>query len=303
MEPSFITCEKTYNCKMYLNPKKVKPLIKQALKEDVGKGDITSQFTVPEEARGLALIMAKQEGVLAGIGVCREVFLAVDRELKVELQSNDGDRVDFGQVVLTIQGKTRSILAAERTALNFLQHLSGIATLTANYVESVKGTRAKILDTRKTTPGLRTMEKYAVVCGGGQNHRMGLWDMVLIKDNHIEAAGGVANAIRKVKEADHSQFKIEVEVQNLSQLEEALAEEPDVVMLDNMKPERMAEACRLAFSRPARDQGKLKLEASGNVSLENVRQIAECGVDYISIGAITHSAPAMDFSLQLKAVG
>lgn len=278
-------------------------LIRRALKEDIGSGDITSQFTVPEEAGGLALIMAKQDGVPAGLDVCREVFLAVHPGLKVELQSKDGERVEFGQVVLTVQGKTRSILAAERTALNFLQHLSGIATLTARYVEAVKGTRARILDTRKTTPGLRLLEKYAVACGGGQNHRLGLWDMVLIKDNHIEAAGGVGAAIRKVKEADHGRVRIEVEVQNLSQLEEALACEPDVIMLDNMKPERMAEACRLAFSHPARDQGKLRLEASGNVSLENVRQIAECGVDYISIGALTHSAPAMDFSLQLKAVG
>lgn len=278
-------------------------LIRRALEEDLGTGDITSQFTVPEEACGLALIMAKQDGVLAGIDVCREVFLTRDQSLVVETQKKDGDAIELGQVVLTVQGKTRSILAAERTALNFLQHLSGIATITSKYVEAVKGSRARILDTRKTTPGLRQLEKYAVACGGGQNHRMGLWDMVLIKDNHIEAAGGVANAIRKVKESDHGQVKIEVEVQNLSQLEEAMACEPDVIMLDNMKPEVMAEACRMAFSHPARDQGKLKIEASGNVSLENVRQIAECGVDYISIGAITHSAPAMDFSLQLKTVG
>jgi nicotinate-nucleotide pyrophosphorylase (carboxylating) len=279
------------------------PIIRRALKEDLGKGDVTSQLTVPEGACGLALIMAKQEGVLAGIEICRETLLATDAGLKVEPQAKDGDRIEFGQVVLTVQGRTRSILAAERTALNFLQHLSGIATITSKYVEAVRGTRAKILDTRKTTPGMRALEKYAVACGGGQNHRMGLWDMVLIKDNHIEAAGGVASAIRKVKEADHGRVRIEVEVQNLAQLEEAVAEEPDVVMLDNMKPERMAEACRLAFSHPARDRGKLRLEASGNVSLDNVREIAQCGVDFISVGAVTHSAPAFDFSLKLKAVG
>jgi nicotinate-nucleotide pyrophosphorylase (carboxylating) len=176
---------------MKFNIKKTKPLIRQALKEDLGTGDVTSQFTVPENAGGLALIMVKQDGVLAGIDVCRQVFLSVDPELRIEAQAKDGDKVEFGQVVLTIQGKTRSILAAERTALNFLQHLSGIATLTNRYVEAVKGTRAVILDTRKTTPGLRTLEKYAVACGGGHNHRMGLWDMVLIKDNHVEAAGGV----------------------------------------------------------------------------------------------------------------
>ncbi len=286
-----------------LRKKAYLPIIRRALKEDLGKGDVTSQFTVGPEACGLALVMAKQEGVLAGIEVCREVFLAVDQGLKVEPQSKDCERIEFGQVVLTVQGRTRSILAAERTALNFLQHLSGIATLTAKYVEAVKGTRARILDTRKTTPGLRALEKYAVACGGGQNHRMGLWDMALIKDNHIEAAGGVGMAIRKVKEADHGRVRIEVEVQNLAQLKEAMGEEPDVVMLDNMKPERMAEACRLAFSHPARDRGKLKLEASGNVSLDKVREVAQCGVDYISIGAITHSAPAFDFSMNLKAVG
>ncbi len=278
-------------------------LIRQALEEDLGPGDITSQFTVPENAGGLALIMAKQEGVLAGLEVCREVFWAQDDGLKVELQKEDGDRVELGQVVMTVQGRSRSILAAERTALNFLQHLSGIATLTAKYVEAVVGTRARILDTRKTTPGLRQLEKYAVACGGGQNHRLGLWDMVLIKDNHIEAAGGVANAIRKVRDADHGQVKIEVEVQNLSQLQEALSCEPDIVMLDNMRPEQMAEACRLVFSHPARDQNKLRLEASGKVSLENVREIAQCGVDFISVGALTHSAPALDFSLQLRPVG
>lgn len=288
---------------MGIDMKSARALIRRTLKEDLGKGDITSQFTVPEEAGGLALVMAKQEGVLAGIEVCRQVFLAVDSGLKAEPQAKDGERIEFGQVVMTVQGKTRSILAAERTALNFLQHLSGIATLTAKYVEAVKGTRAKILDTRKTTPGLRALEKYAVACGGGQNHRMGLWDMVLIKDNHIEAAGGVSNAIRKVLGADHGRIKIEVEVQNLSQLEEALACEPDIIMLDNMNQQQMAEACRLSFVHPARDQGKLRLEASGKVSLDNVRQIAECGVDFISVGAITHSAPAFDFSLQLKAVG
>ena len=288
---------------MKINLKKVKPLIGQALKEDIGKGDITSELTVSAEACCLALVMAKQDGVLAGIDVCREVFLTVDQGLKAEVQKKDGVMVEFGQVVLTIQGNTRSILAAERTALNFLQHLSGIATITSKFVETVKGTNAKILDTRKTMPGLRQLEKYAVACGGGQNHRMGLYDMVLIKDNHIEAAGGVGLAVRKVKESDHGRLRIEVEVQNLSQLAEAVAGEADVVMLDNMGPEQMAEACRAIMDAPAREQGKLRLEASGNVSLENVREVAECGVDFISIGAITHSAPALEFSMKLKAVG
>ncbi|MBI5805096.1 carboxylating nicotinate-nucleotide diphosphorylase [candidate division TA06 bacterium] len=287
---------------MKLNLKKVNPLIKQALKEDIGKGDITTSYTVPEEARGLALILNKQEGVLAGIDVCRQVFLAVDKDLQMEAPLADGIWLEYGQVVLTIQGRTKSILTAERTALNFLQHLSGVATAANDFVKAVEGTRAKILDTRKTTPGLRYLEKYAVACGGGQNHRMGLYDMVLIKDNHIEAAGGPAAAIEMVRQKN-KKVQIEIEVQSLAQLEEAAALEPDVIMLDNMKPEMMAEACRMVFSLPARDRGKLKLEASGNVSLETVRQIAECGVDYVSVGAITHSAPALDFSLGLKSLG
>ena len=287
---------------MKLNLKKVTPLIKLALKEDIGKGDITTSYTVPEEAQGLALILNKQEGVLAGIDICKQVFLMVDKDLQIEAPLPDGVQLEYAQVVMTIQGRTKSILTAERTALNFLQHLSGVATAANHFVKAVEGTRAKILDTRKTIPGLRYLEKYAVACGGGQNHRMGLYDMVLIKDNHIEAAGGPAAAIELVRQKN-KKVKIEIEVQSLAQLEEAAALEPDVIMLDNMKPEMMAEACRMIFSMPARDKGKLKLEASGNVSLETVRQIAECGVDYVSVGAITHSAPALDFSLGLKSLG
>jgi nicotinate-nucleotide pyrophosphorylase (carboxylating) len=287
---------------MKLNIAKARPLIKQALREDLGRGDITSRHTIADQAKGLALIMAKQEGVLAGIEVCREVFLQADPGLAVEINKPDSCRVDLGEVVLNIQGRARSILEAERTALNFLQHLSGVASLTAKYAEAVKGTKATILDTRKTTPGLRLLEKYAVACGGGQNHRMGLYDMVLIKDNHIEAAGGVSAAIGLVRAGIRKGVRIEVEIQNLDQLEEAVALAPEVVMLDNMKPEMMAEACRMVWTSPAREKGKLKIEASGNVSLDNVRRIAECGVDYISIGALTHSAPALDFSLRLKAL-
>jgi len=287
---------------MKLDLKKAKPLIKQALKEDIGKGDITTACTVPEEAQGLALILNKQDGVLAGIEICRQVFLTVDDQLEADAKFTDGAPLEYGQIVMTIQGRTRSILTAERTALNFLQHLSGVATAASRFVKAIEGTRARILDTRKTTPGLRYLEKYAVACGGGQNHRMGLYDMVLIKDNHIEAAGGVAAAINLVRQKN-KKVKIEIEVQSLAQLEEAAQLAPDIIMLDNMKPGMMTEACRKVFCLPARDSGKLKLEASGNVSLENVRQIAECGVDYISVGAITHSAPALDFSLNLKSLG
>jgi len=288
---------------MKFNLAKARPLIKQALKEDIGKGDVTSQYTIDARANGLALIMAKQEGVLAGIDICREVFLQVDPDMNIEVIKKDSQKVDVGEVVMNIQGKTRGILAAERTALNFLQHLSGIASLTAKYVEAVNGTKAKVLDTRKTTPGWRRLEKYAVACGGGQNHRMGLYDMVLIKDNHIEAAGGGSAAVQLVRDGVKNNVKIEVEVQNLSQLEEAIALGPDIVMLDNMKPDMMAEACRMVWSSPARDKGMLRIEASGNVNLDNIRKTAECGVDYISVGALTHSAPALDFSLRLKALG
>ncbi|MCU0607255.1 MAG: carboxylating nicotinate-nucleotide diphosphorylase [Candidatus Edwardsbacteria bacterium] len=288
---------------MPIDLEQIKPLIAAALAEDIGGGDITSNATVPEAACGLALIMAKQEGVLAGIDVCRQVFLAVDAGLAIEARKADGDTLDLGEVVMTIQGRTRSILAAERTALNFLQRLSGIATATAVYVAEVEGLRARILDTRKTTPGLRALEKYAVACGGGRNHRMGLYDMVLVKDNHIEAAGGVTAAIALAREGTPDGTAIEVEVQNLAQLEQAIAAEPDVIMLDNMKPELMERACRMAWAAPARDRGRLRLEASGNVTLDTVRSVAECGVDFISVGALTHSAPAFDFSLQLKAVG
>ncbi len=278
---------------------KIQPLIAAALAEDIGSGDITSCATVAENACGLALIMAKQEGVLAGIGVARQVFLTVDPALQADAQKQDGERLGLGEVVMTVQGNTRAILAAERTALNFLQRMSGVATATAAYVEAVKGTRAKILDTRKTAPGLRSLEKYAVTCGGGINHRMGLYDMVLIKDNHIEAAGTVTAAIKLARSAEGAK-PLEVEVQNLAQLEQAVAAEADIIMLDNIKPEMMERACRMVWASPARDQGKLKLEASGNVTLSNVRRVAECGVDFISVGAITHSAPAFDFSLRLK---
>lgn len=292
-----------YIQKMKLNILKIAPLIRRALKEDLGRGDITSLCTVAPEANGLALVMAKQEGVLAGIEICREVFLQTDPSLAVEINKADSSQTELGEVVMNIQGRTRSILAAERTALNFLQHLSGVATLTARYVSAVQGTKARILDTRKTIPGLRLLEKYAVFCGGGQNHRMGLYDMVLIKDNHIEAAGGVSAAIQLARAGVKRNTKIEVEVQNLDQLEEAIALAPDVVMLDNMKPEMMAQACRMVWSSPDREKGRLRIEASGNASLENIRQMAESGVDYISVGALTHSAPALDFSLRLKALG
>jgi nicotinate-nucleotide pyrophosphorylase (carboxylating) len=240
------------------------------------------------------VIVAKQDGVLAGLYVGKEVFQAVNRRISFKILKRDGQKVKEGQRIAVIQGEVRDILAAERTALNFLQRLSGIATLTAQYVSRVKGTKAKTLDTRKTTPGLRVLEKQAVKAGGGQNHRMGLFDMFLIKENHIKAAGGIVEAVRKAR-LKRRKEKIEVEVRNLRELEEAIRAKPDWIMLDNMSIQQMKKAVKMVRSASP----KIKIEASGNVTLNNVRKIALTGVDFISIGALTHSAPGMDLSLIL----
>jgi len=273
---------------------KTKQLIRIAIAEDIGKMDITSEALVGKNLSGRAVIVAKQDGVLAGLSVAKDVFYAVNRRIAFKMLKRDGQRIKKGQRIAVIQGKVKDILAAERSALNFLQRLSGIATLTSEYVLKIKGTKAKILDTRKTTPGLRILEKQAVKTGGGENHRMGLFGMFLIKENHIKAAGGIATAMRKVKSKRRTE-KIEVEVRNLRELEEAIEAKPDWIMLDNMSIERMKEAVRMIRSAGPR----IKIEASGNVHLDNVRKIALTGVDYISVGALTHSAPAMDLSLIL----
>ncbi len=272
----------------------IKQLIRLALAEDIGRKDITSEALVRKNLSGRAVIVAKQDGVLAGLSVAKEVFQAVNRRISFKMLKRDGQKVKRGQKIAAIQGKVKDILAAERTALNFLQRLSGIATLTAQYVSRIKGTKAKIFDTRKTTPGLRTLEKQAVKAGGGQNHRMGLFDMFLIKENHIKAAGGIAEAMRKAK-SKRRREKIEVEVRSLREIEEAIKAKPDWIMLDNMSIERMKKAVKAIRSRSPR----IKIEASGNVNLNNVRKIALTGVDFISVGALTHSAPAMDLSLIL----
>jgi nicotinate-nucleotide pyrophosphorylase (carboxylating) len=273
---------------------KTKQLIRLALAEDIGGKDITTEALVGKSLSGKAVIVAKQDGVPAGLSVAKEVFRAVNRRISFVMLKRDGQRVKRGKRIAVIQGKVRDILAAERTALNFLQRLSGIATLTAQYVSRVKGTKAKILDTRKTTPGLRMLEKQAVKAGGGRNHRMGLFDMFLIKENHIKAAGGITEAVRKAKSKRRKE-KIEVEVRNLRELEEAIEARPDWIMLDNMSIERTKKAVKMIRSAGPR----IKIEASGNVNLNNVRKIALTGVDYISVGALTHSAKAMDLSLIL----
>lgn len=270
----------------------VKDLIKKALSEDIGSGDVTSGAIIPAEATATAEIRAKQDLVLAGIDVAREVFQYLDPAITFEPLAKDGDKIKAGSMLSRVSGKTRALLAGERAALNLLQHLSGIAMLTAKYVERVKRTKAQILDTRKTLPGLRQLEKYAVTVGGGKNHRMGLYDQILIKDNHIKAAGSITKAVERVRAVHDDRMKIEVETKSLEEVREALAVKAGVIMLDNMPLDIMKEAVKIIA-------GKALVEASGNVSLENVREIAETGVDFISVGAITHSAPAADISMKI----
>ncbi len=262
-------------------------LIKAALAEDIRTGDVTSRLVVETGRCARARLVARESGALAGIALCRQVFLSVDRSTQFEPRLTDGSRFKAGQTLARVAGYARPMLAAERTALNFLQHLCGIATLTRRYVDAVQGTNAAILDTRKTTPGWRTLEKYAVRCGGGTNHRMGLDDLILIKDNHVAVAGSVTEALDRCR--GHG-LPREVEVQNLVGFRQALAAHARRILLDNMTIAQMKEAVTLA-------RGRARLEASGGVTLRNVRRIAETGVDYISVGAITHSAPATDIAL------
>ncbi len=273
-------------------------LVDLALREDVGSGDVTSQYFVGENEMASARAIAKERAIVAGTEVAAEIFRRVDPEVRVEIVQKDGATVAGGMAVLEIRGRARSILTAERVALNFLQHLSGIATLTRQFVEAAGANGAKILDTRKTTPGLRKFEKAAVAAGGGTNHRFGLFDMVLVKDNHLLARDGLArlsSAIERVRK-EHPGLRIEVEADNLDQVR-ALLEVPgiEVILLDNMHGTQMREAVAIG-------KGKVKFEASGGINLRNVRQVAATGVDYVSIGALTHSAPAIDFSLELTHV-
>ncbi len=267
--------------------------VRTALAEDLGRaGDITSNATVPADAVAAAVIVARQPGVLAGLGIAECAFRETDNRIVFRPEMSDGDVVARGAVAAHVEGPARTILAAERVALNFLCHLSGVATATAALVERVRHTSARIVDTRKTTPGLRMFEKYAVRCGGGFNHRFGLDDAILIKDNHIAVAGGVVPALERAKVAAGHMVKIEIEVANLDQLAEAMVLGPDAVLLDNMSPADMREAVQLVA-------GRAITEASGNVTLATVAEIAETGVDLISSGWITHSAPALDLALDV----
>ena len=273
----------------------IRNLIRTALAEDIGPGDLTSEALLTGQEIGTAQAMAKSEMVAAGLDVFREAFLAVDPELSFAAFVADGDLVPRGTVMAEIQGRLQAILMGERVALNFLQRMCGIATASRQFAQAVAGTRAKILDTRKTAPGLRILDKYAVRAGGGGNHRFALYDGVLIKDNHIAAAGGITAVIDRARRNIPHTAKIEIEVRNMEELEEAVAAGADVIMLDNMSVGDMKTAV-------ARVQGRIPLEASGNVNLATVRQIAETGVDYISVGALTHSVQAADISLMVRSV-
>ena len=266
--------------------------VEAALEEDLGAaGDITTDATIPVNAKGEAAIVAREAGVIAGLDLAAQAFLSLDPEVKFSPLVSDGEVVKQGAKIAKIAGKTRAILTAERTALNFLGHLSGVATLTSRFVEAVAGTGARIACTRKTTPGLRALEKYAIRMGGGVNHRFGLYDGVLIKDNHIAAAGGIGNALRALGSRAGHMVRIEVEVDNLDQLKEALRFPIDAVLLDNMDVPTLKRAVAMVG-------GRATTEASGGVRLETVRKIAETGIDLISAGALTHSARRLDLSLE-----
>lgn len=266
--------------------------VERALGEDIDSGDVTSMAVLPPGLHLAGQIVSREEGVIAGLGVAAAAFRLADENVRMTLSAEDGERIGEGQVVAEVAGPGLGILSAERVALNFLQRMSGIATMTRRFVDEVRGTKAVILDTRKTVPGLRLLDKLAVRLGGGQNHRLGLYDMVLVKDNHIAAADGVTEAVRRVRAAVGDQLAIEVEVTSLRQVEEALATAVDRIMLDNMSLDEMARAVSLA-------RGQVELEASGKVSLDNVAEIAATGVDFISVGALTHSVRALDMSLEV----
>ena len=278
-----------------LSPIILEPLVRSALAEDLGRGgDITSDNVIPASARASVVMAARQEGIIAGLDAAETAFKLVDPSLTVKRLKPEGAEVKAGDEVMEIEGRARSILTAERVALNFVGHLSGIATLTHKMVRAVGNHKAKICSTRKTTPGLRTLEKYAVKLGGGVNHRLGLDDAILIKDNHIAIAGGITIALRRAKENAGHMVKIEIEVDTLEQLQEVLTQGADVIMLDNMNLEDMATAVRLVAGRSI-------VEASGGVTLERIPKIAATGVDMISSGALTHSAPHFDVGLDFKA--
>ncbi|MBJ2186593.1 carboxylating nicotinate-nucleotide diphosphorylase [Paramuribaculum intestinale] len=279
---------------METNDQLITELIRLAFAEDVGDGDHTTLSTIPAEARGRQRLIIKEEGILAGVDVARRVFEYFDPELKMTVYMTDGTHVKPGDVAFEVEGSVRSLLQTERTMLNIMQRMSGIATTTARYQERLKGLDTKVLDTRKTTPGMRLLEKEAVKIGGGANHRIGLFDMILIKDNHVDFAGGIPEAVKRAKEycrAKGKDLKIEVEVRNEDEIRQALEAGVDRIMLDNFTPERTREAVKLIG-------GRTEIESSGGITIDTLRAYGECGVDYISVGALTHSVKGLDMSFK-----
>lgn len=276
-----------------LNKKNFEKIIAAALKEDIGKRDVTTDLLIPKKEKTKAYFIAKEDGIITGLDAAKLVFKKLNEKISWKNFVEDGTKVKTGTKIAEVKGSARALLSGERTALNFLQRMSGIATLTSVYVEKISGTNAKILDTRKTVPGLRLTDKYAVKCGGGTNHRIGLFDMVMIKDNHIKAAGSITKAVNKIRKSIPKKMKIEVETTNIREVEEAMKLNVDVIMLDNMNLNEMKEAVRLINK-------KCFVEASGGVNLETVRAIAETGVDFISVGALTHSVKALDISMKIN---
>lgn len=267
--------------------------LRAALREDLGTGDVTTELLVPSGLRGEAFVLAKEPFVLAGIDVALRTFTLLSGEIKGISKAQDGQAVSMGAVVLELEGPVRALLGAERVAMNILQHLSGVATLTRRFVDAVAGTGVKILDTRKTLPGIRILEKYAVRMGGGINHRSSLSEGILVKENHLAACGGIARAVRAIRQNSPHTLRVEVEASTLEEVDEAVAEGVEAILLDNMPIETIRESVR-------RVGGAARLEVSGGVTLENVRRIAETGVDAISVGRITHSAPGVDISMLLR---
>ena len=273
----------------------IEELIDLAIKEDIGDGDHSSQSCIPKAATGKVQLLVKEQGIIAGIGIAEKIFKKVDAEVKMDIFIKDGTKVKTGDIAFTVEGKVRTLLKTERLVLNIMQRMSGIATRTNEYVQKLEGLRTKVLDTRKTTPGLRVLEKMAVKTGGGENHRMGLYDMVMLKDNHIDFAGGIEKAVASVKKylkENNKNLKIEVEVRNMDELNEVLRVGGiHRIMLDNFTPEQTREAVRVI-------DGRYETESSGGITMDTLRDYAECGVDYISVGALTHHIKSLDMSLK-----
>ncbi len=273
-----------------LDLSEINQILENALREDIGSGDITTNLLFPYDAECKAIILAKEEGLVAGLPIAEMVFRKLDKDIVWSEEKKDGDKVEPNQVLAGVSGSQKAVLTGERVALNFLQRLSGIATLTSRFVKAIHGLPVKILDTRKTAPGLRILDKYAVRVGGGFNHRFGLYEEVLVKDNHIKLAGGITRAVNILRERAVARRRIEVEASTISEVEEALNVGADIILLDNMSPKMIKEAVGLI-------KGKALIEVSGGVTLENVREIAETGVDFISVGLLTHSPEALDIGL------